>query len=44
MIRNGGNLQAAIENIDMKSVSAAALSGAISGAITGGVGEVSAAI
>ena len=43
MIRNGGNLQAAIENIDMKSVGAAALSGAISGAITGGVGEVSAA-
>ncbi|MCR5188256.1 MAG: hypothetical protein K6C97_04910, partial [Treponema sp.] len=41
MIKNGGNFQEAFNNIDFKSVGAAAISGAISGAITGGIGEVS---
>ena len=43
MIKNGGNFQEALDNIDLKSVGAAAVSGAISGAITGGIGEVSSA-
>ena len=41
MIKNGGDLNAAINDVDLKSVGTAALSGAISGAITGGISEVS---
>ncbi|MBQ5450113.1 MAG: hypothetical protein IIT57_08750, partial [Treponema sp.] len=36
MVKNGGNLQEALNNVDIKSVGAAAFSGAISGGITGG--------
>ncbi|MBR0475334.1 MAG: hypothetical protein IJJ66_00785 [Treponema sp.] len=43
MVKNGGNLQEALNNVDIKSVGAAAFSGAISGGITGGAGEVSSA-
>ncbi|MDD7579340.1 MAG: RHS repeat-associated core domain-containing protein [Treponema sp.] len=41
MIKNGGDLNAAINDVDLKSVGTAAFSGAISGAITGGISEVS---
>ncbi|MBR4248170.1 MAG: hypothetical protein IKQ13_14420 [Treponema sp.] len=43
MVKNGRNLQEALNNVDIKSVGAAASIGAISGGITGGAGEVSSA-